>query len=102
MVRIECRVPGCGAAVRGGNVVWWGYSSILSSTRIDLEVTYAFGPAKRPARPGTQAAGQGRGGGGDAAGGRGAHRESGGADGQIRDRPGPAGRVAPGHRPAEQ
>src|SRR5690349_23797438 len=67
---------------------------------IDLEVAYAFGPAQRPARPGTQAAGEGRGGGGDPARGRGAHCPGGAADGQVRERPGPAGRVGSGYRPA--
>ena len=69
---------------------------------IDLEVAYAFGPAQRPAQPGTQAAGEGRGRGGDSAGGGGAHREGGGAHGPVRDRPGPAGRHAARHRPAGQ
>src|SRR5208337_3363936 len=67
--KAECRVPGCGSAMRGENVVWRGYSSILSSIGIDLEVAYAFGPAQRPARTSAQAAGEGRGGGGDPAGG---------------------------------
>src|SRR6266700_610926 len=86
--RRELGAPGGEQGEQSENVVWRGYSSILSSIGIDLEVAYAFGPAQRPAsqrpaRPGTQAAGEGRGRGGDSAGGRGAHRQGSGTDGTV-------------------